>query len=146
LALRFSAIYHRLMNREGALPVVTLPQLRAALQASWDSRTSYLGVSQDGNPALGQCYPTSRVVQWFFPRLEIALGEVDTGSSLEWHFWNIDPESDPVRHVDLTWQQFSPGSRVKQFKILDRHMLGDSPPTIKRCQLLLERVLARLAR
>jgi hypothetical protein len=112
---------------------------------SWDSRTAYRGVFQAGNPALGQCYPTARVVQWFFPRFEIAAGEVDTGSTLEWHFWNIDPASDPPMQIDLTWEQFSPGSAVKGFKILDRLALGDSPPTIKRCRLLLERVLIQLA-
>ena len=127
-------------------PGVTLPQLTAALQASWDSRTAYRGASQSGNPAVGQCYPTSRVVQWFFPRFEIASGEVDTGSMLEWHFWNVDPACDPPVHVDLTWEQFGPGSKVRHFTILDPHSLGDSPPTIERCQLLLERVLVELAR
>jgi hypothetical protein len=101
-------------------------------------------VHQPGNPALGQCYPTARVVQWFFPRFEIASGQVQAGSSLEWHFWNIDPVADPARHVDLTWQQFAEGSKVVQFKILDRHALNDSPPTIERCQRLLKRVLMHL--
>ena len=84
------------------------------------------------------------MVQWFFPDLEIASGEVDTGSAFEAHFWNIDPTSDPAKHVDLTWQQFAEGSKVVSFKILDRHALNDSSPTILRCQLLLERVLVRL--
>lgn len=126
-------------------PDVSLARLKSALEASWDGRTAYLGAHEAGNPALGQCYPTARVVQWFFPRLEIASGEVNTGSATEWHLWNIDPEGDPPNHVDLTWQQFGPGSRVTQFRILDREALGDSPPTIERCRLLLERVLARLA-
>jgi hypothetical protein len=124
---------------------VSLPRLRNALEASWDSRTAYLGAFRPGNPALGQCYPTARVVQWFLPRFDIASGQVDTGSSLECHFWNIDPDCNPPTHVDLTWQQFGKGAAVKQFKILDRHALGDSPPTIERCQLLLERVLVQLA-
>ena len=129
-----------------SLPAVSLPQLRAALEASWDRSTAYLGAYQPGNAALGQCYPTSRVVQWFFPRLEIASGEVDTGSALEAHFWNIDPASEPAEHVDLTWQQFAEGARVTRFTILDRNALNDSPPTVARCQLLLDRVLLRLAR
>jgi hypothetical protein len=80
--------------------------------------------------ALGQCYPTSRVVQWFFPDLEIASGEVDTGSALEVHFWNIDPTSDPAEHVDLTWRQFPKGSKVAGFKILDRHLsMTPRPPS-----------------
>ena len=125
---------------------VSLPQLRAALEGSWDSRTAYLGAYQPGNPALGQCYPTARVVQWFFPRFEIASGQVDTGPTLESHFWNIDPACEPTVHVDLTWQQFGEGSAVKQFEILDRNALGDTAPTIKRCQLLLKRVLNQLGR
>jgi len=124
---------------------VSLPRLKLALEASWDRRTAYLGAFQPGNPALGQCYPTSRVVQHFFPHLEIASGEVDTGASVEWHFWNIDPARNPPEHVDLNWGQFAPGSRVTHFKILDRHALDDSPLTIGRCRLLLERVLAQLA-
>ena len=128
-----------------SLPAVSRPQLRLALEASWDRSTAYLGAHQEGNPALGQCYPTSRVVQWFFPRLEIASGEVDTGSALQAHFWNIDRASEPAEHVDLTWHQFAQGSRVTRFTTLDRHALNDSPPTVARCQLLLDRVLLRLA-
>jgi len=127
-----------------SLPPVSLLQLRGALEASWDRRTAYLGTHEPGNAALGQCYPTSRVVQWFFPGVEIACGEVDTGSALEAHFWNIDFASKPARHVDLTWQQFPNGSKVVRFKILDRHQLNDSPPTIARCQLLLKRTLLNL--
>jgi hypothetical protein len=84
------------------------------------------------------------VVQWFFPNLEIASGEVDTGAAIGAHFWNIDPAPNPAEHVDLTWQQFAEGSKVTRFKILDRRNLSDSPPTIARCQLLLERVLMKL--
>jgi hypothetical protein len=132
--------------KDATAPIVSLIQLRSALEASWDQRTAYLGAHQPGNIALGQCYPTARVVQWFFPRLEIASGQVDTGSALEAHFWNVDPMSDPAGHVDLTWQQFPKGSKVSRFKILDRDALYDSPPTIARCQLLLERVLFKLER
>ena len=140
MASRLSSSTH-LLDPSDAPPDVSLQRLKSALEASWDRSTAYLGAFQPGNPALGQCYPTARVVQWFFARFEIASGEVDTGSTLEWHFWNIDPTCNPPVHVDLTWQQFRPGSKVNQFKILDRHALGDSPPTIERCQLLLKRVL-----
>ena len=135
------------IHRADAKPApgsVSLERLKLALEASWARSTAYLGAFEPGNPALGQCYPTSRVVQHFFPHLEIASGEVDTGASLEWHFWNIDPAGNPPGHVDLSWQQFAPGSKVTQFTILDRHV-SDSPLTVERCRLLLERVLARLA-
>jgi hypothetical protein len=162
-----------------------LASLAAALEGSWDHRTAYGGVTQPGNPALGQCYPTSRVVQFFYPETEIACGDVWTGSATECHFWNVrnsGPDAEwidltwqqfpprlgraalqaarppllgrqpAVRNsgpdaewIDLTWQQFPPGSVVRHFKLLDRHCLEDSPPTVERCALLLRRVLAHLA-
>lgn len=127
-----------------ALPFVSLRQLRSALEASWEPDTAYLGVHKPGNPALGQCYPTSRVVQWFFPSFEIASGQVSTGLSLEAHFWNIDTAAEPARHVDLTWEQFPAGAEVTSFTILNRDTLNDSPPTVARCERLLRRVLNQL--
>lgn len=132
------------MMKAPSLPAITLPQLSLALEASWDHLTAYLGAHGSNNAALGQCYPTSRVVQWFIPELEIASGEVDTGLALEAHFWNIDVAFEPAKHVDLTWQQFPKGSKVTRFKVLDRHKLNDTPPTVARCQLLLDRVLSKL--
>lgn len=128
-----------------AYPRIDVERLRAALTASWDRDTAYLKVHQDGNPALGQCYPTARVVQWFFPEFEIARGEVWTGAGLETHFWNARKVREEIEHLDLSWSQFPPGSRVVSFELLDRTDLGDSPPTVTRCELLLHRVLASLA-
>jgi hypothetical protein len=122
----------------------SIPQLQAALEESWQADTAYLGVHQVNNPALGQCYPTARLVQWFFPRFEIVSGRIDTGSSVEAHFWNIDPEQDPPEHIDLSWQQFPAHSRVMDYIILARNRLNDSAPTVRRCELLLERVLSRM--
>jgi hypothetical protein len=130
----------------GAATRPGLARLAAALEASWDHRTAYRGVTRPGNPALGQCYPTSRVVQFFYPEFEIACGEVWTGAGLECHFWNIAGSGDEAEWIDLSWQQFPPGSTVQHFKLLDRRQLGDSPPTVERCSLLLRRVLAHLSR
>jgi hypothetical protein len=122
-----------------------MTQLREALEASWDSKTSYLAVSDKGNPALGQCYPTSWVVQFFFPKTEIAQGHVWTGKSMEKHFWNV-LEIDGVQyHIDLTWQQFPHGSSVQDFKIRNREALGDSQKTVERCELLRIRVIDYLS-
>ena len=123
---------------------VALDRLRVAVEASWDARTAYRGTVRPGNPAFGQCYPTARVVQWFFPETEIACGDVETGSGVECHFWNVRADGDGVEHIDLSWKQFPPGSTVISYRLLDRESLGDSPPTIERCALLLERVRARL--
>jgi hypothetical protein len=126
-------------------PCISLPQLGSALEASWSPSTAYRRALEPGNPALGQCYPTAWVVQWFFPRFDIAAGEVDTGSAIEAHFWNIDQTSDPGEHVNLTGQQFPDASRIVGFRILGRHNLGDSPPTVLRCRLLLQRVRVNLS-
>lgn len=113
--------------------------------ASWSPDTAYLGVCEPGNPALGQCYPTARVVQWFFPNLEIARGTVNTGLSLEAHFWNIDPTLKPAACVDLSWQQFPATATVERYEILQRDALVDSLATVARCERLLRRVLRHLA-
>jgi hypothetical protein len=128
-----------------AAPRVDVARLATAIEASWDHHTAYRGITRPGNPAFGQCYPTSRVVQFFYPEFEIACGDVWTGSSTECHFWNVRGSGDKPDWIDLSWQQFPPGSAVRQFKLLDRHLLGDSPPTVERCALLLRRVLSLLA-
>ena len=125
---------------------VDLATLAEALAASWGADTAYEGAFDAANPALGQCYPTARVVQHFFPSFEIARGWVDTGSTMERHFWNLFDTDGWTRRVDLTWQQFPPASVVRGFEVLDRTALGDSAPTTVRCGLLLRRVLDHLER
>jgi hypothetical protein len=132
------------MDRRRADPPIHLERLAAAIEASWDHRTAYRGVTRPGNRAFGQCYPTARVVQFFYPETEIACGDVWTGAGTECHFWNVRGAGAQAEWIDLSWQQFPAGSVVRQFKLLDRGQLGDSPPTIERCALLLRRVLARL--
>jgi len=122
-----------------------MAKLREALEASWDSKTSYLNVAEEGNPALGQCYPTSRVVQIFFPATEIVEGEVWTGKSAEKHFWSVLKIGELLHHIDFTWQQFPHGSVIKSYKIRERETLNDSQKTIERIKLLHERVMTHLA-
>ena len=124
--------------------MTTLPELQSALEASWDERTAYLAAVRPGNPAYGQCYPTARVVQHFFPDLEVAGGEVDTGDGVEYHFWNIRITGGAVEHVDLSWQQFPPGSKRLPHRLLPRDTRDDGPGTRARCALLLARVTAAL--
>jgi hypothetical protein len=85
------------------------------------------------------------VVQCFYPEYEIACGDVWTGTSAECHFWNIRGSGSGAEWIDLSWKQFPPGSAVRSFRLLDRTQLGDSPPTVERCELLLRRVRAHLA-
>jgi hypothetical protein len=124
---------------------IDMTQLREALEASWDEKTSYRAVSKKGNPALGQCYPTSRIIQFFFPEIEIVEGEVWTGRDTEKHFWNVLQVNESVLHIDLTWQQFPHGSMVRSWKIRDRQTLGDSQQTIDRVNLLHDRVKSYLS-
>ncbi len=127
-------------------PQVDLGRLAAAVEASWDRRTAYGGIARPGNPAFGQCYPTSRVVQFFYPDFEIACGDVWTGSDTECHFWNVRGSGNEADWIDLSWKQFPAGSAVQRYRLLDRRQLGDSPATIERCTLLLRRVLAHLGK
>ena len=120
-------------------------RLREAIEASWQPDTAYLQVHEAGNPALGQCYPTSRVIQHYFPETEIVEGRVWTGKKMEKHFWNIRQDGEDIYHIDFSWSQFPTGSVVKSFKIRDRETLGDGPETLKRIDLLLKRVEANLA-
>jgi hypothetical protein len=124
---------------------IDLLRLRAALEVSWDSETSYDRVVEPGVPALGQCYPTARVVQHFFPETEIAEGEVWTGWELEKHFWNVLHHEGTPFHIDLTWQQFPFGSTVRNYALRDRSSLEDSPQTRTRVAILLRRVEAALS-
>jgi hypothetical protein len=121
-------------------PIITMLRLRQALEASWGQDTSYKQAYEEGNPALGNCYPTSRIVQHFFPKMEIARGKVWTGTKEEDHFWNVLVEGTIEYHFDLTWQQFPHGSIVKEHGTCDRKRLNDSDATLRRIEILLERV------
>lgn len=117
-----------------------MPKLREAIEASWGIDTAYLNAYKEGNPALGNCYPTARVVQHFFPQTEIVEGQVWTGKSTEKHFWNMLVIDGTEYHIDFSWQQFPHGSSVTEYKLRDRQALDDGEPTIKRVDLLLSRV------
>ena len=94
------------MQQPIAPPNVELPALTRALEASWDHLTSYMGETRPDNPAYGQCYPTSRVVQWFYPEYEIVKGDVWTGASVEQHFWNVRGQDANAEWLDLSWKHF----------------------------------------
>ena len=119
---------------------IDMLQLRRAIEASWKPDTAYHHVEEPGNPALGQCYVTSRVIQHYFPEAEIVEGEVLTPHGVEKHFWNVFENGGKELHIDLTWQQFPSGSFVKKWSVRDRRTLNDTRPTIERVELLLDRV------
>ncbi|HJP80984.1 MAG TPA: hypothetical protein VJ841_01145 [Candidatus Saccharimonadales bacterium] len=119
---------------------VDMLMLRRAIELSWKSDTAYHQVEEVGNPALGQCYVSSRVVQAYFPEVELAQGEVLAAGKIEKHFWNVFQVNGEFIHVDLTWSQFPVGSKVMNWAIRDRETYNDSPPTIERVETLLRRV------
>lgn len=127
---------------EGARP--TVPALAAALRASWDVLTAYQGRFDPANPAAGQCYPTSRVVAWFYPDFEVVRGEICTGPGFEQHFWNVKTGSEGGEILDLSWEQFPSGSKVQQFDFLRTGPSADSQRTRDRCLTLLTRVVDHL--
>ncbi len=122
-----------------------LKDLRSALESSWDSQTSYRGISKAGSPAYGQCYPTARVVQYYLPQTEILQGSVWTGASEETHFWNGMKVDSDWQHIDLTRDQFPAGSFIQKFSVLERRDIVDSESTQKRFALLLQRVRVLLS-
>lgn len=119
-------------------------QLREALEAGWGVDTAYMQAEERGNPALGNCYPTSRVVQILCPQAEIVEGVVWTGNTSEKHFWNLLRVDGIEYHIDLTWQQFPQGSVVTEYTVRNRATFGDSEVTAQRVRKLLERVEAYL--
>ena len=119
---------------------IEMHQLREALEASWQQDTAYLNVKKEGNSALGQCYPTSRVVQHYFPDTEIVKGQVWTGKALETHFWNTLNVNGTKYHIDFSWRQFPSGSAVRSFRLLTKKEFSDSEATVKRVDLLMQRV------
>lgn len=128
--------------REGKQPALTA--LAAALEDSWDHHTAYQGIFNPNNPAAGQCYPTSRVVQWFFLTCRVASGKVWTGAATEHHFWNMRETQRGSERFDLSWKQFPMGSAIKGFELISDDPSKDSPGTQDRCALLLKRVMAQL--
>lgn len=125
-------------------PPVEMHRIREALEASWRKDTAYQHVEEKGNPALGQCYPTSRVVQHFFPETQVVRGFVWTGEKEEIHFWNILDVNGTTYHIDFSWRQFPPGSAVRRFELLSDDD-SDSEVTVKRIETLLKRVQDYLA-
>ncbi len=125
-------------------PTVDLLMLREALEAFWSSETSYLSVWDDTNPALGQYYSTCRVVQHYFPETEVVKGKVWNGKEEHIHFWNRLQVGKTMYDIDLSWHQFPIGSSVQESEILDCNELKDGDTTVKRCDLLLERVNKQL--
>lgn len=87
------------------------------------------------NPSWGQCAITALAVQAMCggDLLRSTVGGVS-------HYWNRLPDG---REVDLTFQQFGPGATYDAPPIVrERSYLTDSPQTMRRYSLLMERMAA----
>lgn len=123
---------------------VSFTALREALEASWSSDTAHLYAEEEGNPSLGQCYVTAKILQEYFPEFEIVEGIVETPNGKEKHFWNRIKSSAGVIDIDLTWQQFPVGSKVVKCWLRNRQTLNDGEETQRRLSVLRERVKSYL--
>lgn len=124
--------------------IYTMLQVRQAIEASWGADTAYKNISEPDNPSKGNCYASSRVLQYFFPELDIAKGIVWTGQASEKHYWNVLMNNGQYYHIDLTWQQFPHGSIVEEYVICNRRSFADNTATKQRVAILLERTQAYL--
>ncbi|MFO0862101.1 MAG: hypothetical protein U0516_00005 [Candidatus Saccharibacteria bacterium] len=119
-------------------------KLRSAIESSWRPDTAYQFIEEEGNPALGQCYVTSLVIQYFFPECEIIKGEVNTDHGIEKHYWNMVMVNGEKVHIDLTWRQFPLGSTIKSWQLKNRGEFNDDKQLVERFEKLLTRVKQNL--
>jgi hypothetical protein len=116
---------------------ISLDHLGAAIAASWTRTTSSASASWTvENPALGQCAVTALVIQDYFGG-DLLRAEV-CGVS---HYWNRLPDG---RFVDLTRSQFQGLSQMPDPETRDRDYVLSYPATLRRYDLLRDRVAARM--
>jgi hypothetical protein len=115
--------------------------LASAVRSTWDADTSWIDQWDPANPAKGQCGTSSLILQDEWGG-HLARGEVhETGESgvPTVHYWNVVRG----RHVDLTWQQFSPAAFVLRWQPVARDDLLVSAWFTGRYASLRNRVDAR---
>jgi hypothetical protein len=96
-------------------------ELATSLRSAWSSETAWIDDWDSGNPARGQCGTSALVFQDECGG-ELVRGWVhETGRSVTptVHYWNLVDE----RHVDFTWQQFSPFAFVLRSESVHRDAL-----------------------
>ena len=112
---------------------MTLEEIAARLRAAWSADTS---ADADGwspeNPAYGQCAVTALVVQDHLGG-DLRRGVVDGVS----HYWNRLPDGS---EVDLTIEQFPPGSTATDAVDRTRDYVLGHPATVARYAALRARV------
>jgi len=117
-----------------ALPVISdspaLIKLRKQLELVWDEQTSQGGYTSE-HPSVGQCVPTSLLVQELFGGELLRVINKDIS-----HYFNRLPDG---TEVDLTRDQF-PIWDPEPFVIRNREYLAKSESSMKRYNILRSRL------
>ena len=114
---------------------LSLIGLKLALERSWDENTAFGEWSHDC-VSMNQCAVTALVVQDYFGG-ELLRCEMTNGDS---HYWNKLPDGS---EADLTSEQFKyiePQPLKETVIVRDRGYVLSFPETVKRYELLYERV------
>jgi hypothetical protein len=111
--------------------------LRAAIQPGWSSETAWHATWDPANPPLNQCAVTAMVLQDFLggDLIHTTVGGIS-------HYFNRLPGG---QEIDLTRDQFPPGSPIGTSTVVPRKQLDRSADTVRRYRLLRRRVEAGLA-
>jgi hypothetical protein len=115
----------------------------ARVRSAWGDDTAWIDDWDSANPAGGQCGSSSLVLQDERGG-HLVRGLVhETGRSAvaTVHYWNVVGG----RHLDLTWQQFSPSSFVLRWEAIGRDDLLVNDWFIRRYTALRNRVDPGLA-
>jgi hypothetical protein len=116
----------------------SLTALETALVASWSESTSVEPAAwSDANPALGQCAVTAIVLQDYCGG-EILRSRIDGKS----HYYNLVDG----RELDLTRRQFRTGAIETERGRASREYVLSYPETMRRYEILRQRVAEHLPR
>src|SRR4051794_19006176 len=90
----------------------------ATVRAAWSAETAWIDAWDPRNPARGQCGTSSLALQDEHGGTVVRGLVHDTGrcAAPAVHYWNVIDG----RHVDLTWQQFSPSAFVLRSDVVGR--------------------------
>ena len=114
-------------------------KINYALINSWSKETSYELVKDNWslkNKSLGQCAITSLIIQDYLGGDIVFAETIFDNSSVINHYWNFIDNID----YDLTIQQFTSNYKFINKKIVSRNTLLGNLDTLKRYQILKEKV------
>ena len=117
--------------------VASFGEIAATIRSGWSAETAWIDDWNLGNPARGQCGTSALVLQ------DACGGRVvrglvhETGRSATptVHYWNVLDD----RHVDVTWQQFSPWAFVLRAERVERDALLENAWFVSRYDRLRHR-------